>query len=74
MKSALKPKRTDFSFHSGVFDYAAIRRAAAPNPFGIEPDAPRKPLWVCTQSGCSQIHDPNTNETRGKCAGWCSLY
>lgn len=73
----LKPKRTDFSFTSGVFDYKAIREAAAPNPFGIVPDPPTSTAssvakWSCDAEQCSQWRDEN-GVYYGKCEGLCGV-
>jgi hypothetical protein len=77
MKTPLKAKRTDFSFESGVFDYAAIRKVAPPNPFGLEPDKDVKAspvvtsAWVCSNKGCYRWSD-STRNYYGQCAGYCS--
>lgn len=68
-KRSLTPKRTDFSFKSAVFDYAAIRKAAAPNPFGITPET--KPLTLCTNAGCTAAFNPNTGLWGAGCKGFC---
>ena len=69
MKSPLKPKRTDFSFCSGVFDYKFIREHAAPNPFGIEPGPPPVHRWFCSENGCTRWSEGT--ESGGTCASYC---
>lgn len=72
-KRPLTPKRTDFSFKSGVFDYKYIREHAAPNPFGIEPDAPPVPWSACSNPNCNYRWRTvdNKSENVGTCAGYC---
>ena len=69
MKVPLKPKRTDFSFKSGVFDFKYIREHAGENPFGIKPDL--KPLVACTNTGCPAQWDPNKGLWTAGCTGMC---
>lgn len=72
-KNPLKPKRTDFSFKSGVFDFKYIREHAGANPFGIEPDLPPLALQPCASKDCTYVYDPNSKTSRGKCMGWCAI-
>ena len=74
MKTPLKAKRTDFSYHSAVFDYAAIRKVAAPNPFGIEPGEPVKPRWFCNEPKCTRWADGDGSNTGGVCSSYCLCY
>lgn len=64
------------AFKSGL-DAKTIREGyerLGGNPFGIKPDAPLKPVWICDAHNCTRSHDPNTQETRGTCSGYCSCY
>lgn len=70
-KRELKPKRTDFSFKSGVFDYAAIRKAAAENPFGIKPDPPVLVSAPCTYN-CGAEYNPASRAWSPGCNGSCA--
>lgn len=65
----LKKPRTDYSFKSGVFDYAAIRKAAAPNPFGILPDKPPVKCSACRTTW----YDNGVTDGPG-CNGGCGMF
>jgi hypothetical protein len=62
------------AYKTGVFDYKAIGdvyRSRGGAPFPITQDSPPKPIWYCTVEGCTRMSDPNTNEVRGTCSGYC---